>query len=221
MAIAISGTPTQGTDPGTGGGTFTFDNGGGNQRMMLAAIFIRGAAINAPPSYPVNGATGVMTQIGTKTGAGHHLYLYYLLNPDPGSHSFSNAGGLAGSTDVSYSLTAYTGVQLINQTDNSTTGGAVTTSLTTTLTTVADNCWTVLAAADFSQNNSLNAGAGTTARAGFNLNNYSGLFDSNAAITPAGSTSLIVTSANNDNLGTVMASFSPASGSDAFFLSQD
>lgn len=221
MAIAISGTPTQGTDPGTGGGAFTFNNGNGNQRMMLAAIFIRGAAISATPTYPVNGATGVMTQIGTKTAGGHHLYLYYLLNPDPGSHTFNNASGLAGSTDVSYSLTAYTGVQLINQTDNSTTNSGVTTSLTTTLTTVANNCWTVLAACDFSQNNALGAGAGTTGRAGFNLNNYSGLFDSNGVITPAGSNSLIVTSAANDSLGTVMASFSPASGSEAFFLNQD
>lgn len=221
MAIALSGTPTQGTDPFTGGGTFSFDNGGGNQRAIFAAIFIRNAAIGSVPNYPVNAFSTPFTQIGTRNGGGNFLYLYMLLNPDPGVHSFTNASGLVGATDVSYSLVAYNGVRLINEPDNSTVNNAVTTSLTTTLTTVTDKCWTILAAADFSQNNALGAGAGTTSRAGFNTNNFSGLFDSNGTITPAGSTSLIVTSVSNDSLGTVMASFAPATVGESFFLSQD
>lgn len=218
QSFAAVGAPTQGTDAGTGAQTHSFTCPG-NARLLMVTIFIRGAAISADPSYAKGGFVVGMTQLGHKTGAGHHLYMYAMLDPDPGPQTFTNAGGLAGATDVSYSIASYTGSSSSGQPDATPVlNGAVTTSITTSITTVADNCWVFLAAADFSQNNSLGAGAGATGRAGFNLNNYSGLFDSNGPVHPAGSYSMTITSANNDNLGIIMVSYSPAADFGGSFL---
>jgi hypothetical protein len=84
----------------------------------------------------------------------------------------------------------------------SATGSVTGTSLTTTLTTLSDNDWTVAFAMAAT---SPTAGAGTTKRVG--SNSY-GMFDSNAPITPPGSTSLTV-NATNSLITSVMAAFSP------------
>lgn len=132
-----------------------------------------------------------------------YLTLWYLLNPASGANTVSvTSAGPAGAAGRS---TSYTGVQQSGQPDASTTNTvSANTTLTTTLTTIADNCWTMLVAKATVA--TLGAGTGSTARTA--VTEQLALFDNNAAITPAGSTSMTVTFGSG-NCGTVMASFSP------------
>jgi len=144
-----------------------------------------------------------MTKIGSaqKPTENSLLSLWYLIAPSTGANNVVVT--LASGYMLGLS-SSYTGVKQSSQPDNSTTNTAGSgTSITTSLTPVADNCWTVLVARG---QGDVSAGAGTTERAQGGGDNV--LFDSNAAITPPGSTSLIATG-NEGTWATVMASFSP------------
>lgn len=146
-----------------------------------------------------------MTQIAKLAASGNRYeYLYRLDNPATGSNAVVvNASSTTLIRGVSVS---YVGVKQSGTDDASTTNTATSaTSLTTSLTTVADNCWTVL----FGQNASsstLTAGAGSTLRGPVTDWGY---FDSNAPITPAGSTSMAFSYTTAQNVSSIMASFAP------------
>ena len=102
---------------------------------------------------------------------------------------------------------SYTGAKQTGQPDAfATNTSASTTSLTTSVTTVADNCWTIICG-----RGGVNAVAGTgmTSRGILATDNTTIIGDSNADLTPAGSKSLQITS-DSGAYGVVMASFSPA-----------
>lgn len=112
-------------------------------------------------------------------------------------------------SDWIYSMCAsYTDCAAVNPTTapdaNTTNTASAASSITTSVISVANNCWTVIVGDDGGINT---GGAGTTIRnsAGDGLL----LADSNAAITPAGSTSLILNRAGSNAWQVVMASFAP------------
>lgn len=130
------------------------------------------------------------------------LYLFLLTAPSTGANNVvisANASIAIGGQSASY-----TGVKQTGQPDAFTknTGTSVT-SLTTTLTTIADNSWTFMVLKTIG--NGPIAGSGTVRR---QTANNMAIFDSNGAITPAGSASLIATF-GSDNVASVMASFAP------------
>lgn len=190
--------------------TFSFTVGAGSNRLICVYV-------NANTSDDVSGATfnSVATTLINKGAftANRWTYLFYLLNPDSGAHNVV-VSGVAGY--ISAVVSSYTGVLQSDQPDAQATkmnsSGAIT-SMTTTLTTVADNCWTVLGGRWAVGN--IAAGAGTTQRAEDNDFNSFGIFDSNGAITPAGSASLIITGTSDERVNSCMASFKPAGAAES------
>lgn len=137
-------------------------------------------------------------------------YLYYIDNPGSGSKSIVITAGsnhyiLSGT--VSYTGASNTGIP-----DNSTKQQSSlynSASLATSLTTVADNCWTVLFIESF-DGLAPGAGSGSTLRGyGNNFGNWA-LFDSNGPISPAGSYSMTTTQNSGSaaiGISHIMASF--------------
>lgn len=135
------------------------------------------------------------------------VYLYYLLNPATGAHSITANNSV--STFMRGFGVSYTGVRQSGVPDAKNTNSASSvSSLTTSVTTVADNCWTILVGKN-STADAVTAGTGshlikTSTSQGI------AIFDSNADITPAGSKSMQVLTSGTQNIGVVMASFAPA-----------
>jgi len=177
----------------------------GSNTLLFVGCFATTGDVVTGITY--NGVS--MTQVGKVTNGGETTYLYYLIAPASGSNtiaiSWTGVSTVRGH-GVSYTGCAQSGVPDANTT-NSNSGSAI----TTTLTTIADNCWTVLYCR--AQGN-ITAGAGTTLRGSSTTSNP---LDSNSVITPAGSTSLIVNSSSSGTNGTVMASFAPATSGGNFF----
>lgn len=178
----------------------------GSNRLLVAGVWLSSADDLTGVTY--NSVS--MTQIAKKkSGTGSEwLYLYYLLAPDTGANNI--VATQSGSTDIRIRATSYTGVLQSGQPDASTTNDSTSTitTLTTNLTTVADNCWTVL----FERNGcgNITASTGTTLRSS---SDSLIIGDSNGAITPAGSTSMAVNFASCNLNTSIMASFAPVIGS--------
>lgn len=181
-----SGSPTR---------TCSFTVGTGSNRLLVVAIYS-----SALSGLTYNGVA--MTKIGHSFF--ESLELWYLLDPDEGTHDMvaTSSGNFA--FNPSIYIGSYFGVEDIDNSVTQEDGG--TNSATITLTTVADNCWLIMAG--FADNGGpVGAGADTVVRA--TNNGYGGLLDSNSVKTPAGSDSLNYT--GNGHMYGVMASFSPAS----------
>lgn len=140
-------------------------------------------------------------------------------------HLFRIASPLTGANNVVITLTGSDFIQGIAASYNlsngtidlggNTTGSSIA-SLSKSLTTTIDNDWTI---AMFAGNGgTASAGAGTTLRraaAGFA---QFALFDSNGAITPAGSTTLNVNITGTPNAAMIMNAFEPAVATGNFFM---
>jgi hypothetical protein len=208
MAIAFDAATDGGTATGTSL-TFSHTCGAGSDRLLLVGINGDLVGVNDD----ITGVTyaGVSMTLVAKITAttARYQYLYYLLNPATGANnvviSCTNSHFL-GATSASY-----TGVSQSGQPDNSVTNTGVTvTQITGTLTTVADNCWTMALGCQNFSGNTMSAGTNTTERVELGTFFTAGMYDRNAAITPAGSTSLTVANSGTSTMGIIMASFSPA-----------
>lgn len=175
----------------------------GSNRILFVSAFSNLNTGNAVSG--VTYAAVAMTKIGASISPNNQEgSLWYLVAPATGANSVvvtqGNAGGSIRSNSSSYTGARQPGGQPDNSTTNTNSG----TSITATLSTIFDNCWTImLAEADGA---SLTAGTGSTSR---NIQGgVYGIFDSNGAKTPAGSTSMTVTASSGNN-GVIMASFRP------------
>ena len=185
----------------------------GSDRLLLVATIANDTAAN---DY-VTGATygGVaMTEIGTglspvSSADNRWLHLFYLLAPASGANNVVVSASSA--TFIDGSSASYTGVRQSAQPDNTATSnsGAVT-SETTSLTTVADNCWVMLAFDGYDAGNQVAAGASTTRRVVDAEYGHLAIFDTNGAVTPAGSRSLTSVTSGSLVHAHIMASFAPA-----------
>lgn len=186
----------------------------GSNRVLF--VEVRGSTTDV-----VTGATYNSVSMGlvgkTHSGAGTNswVYLFYLANPASGTHDIVVSGST--SDTVVVLGTSYTGASQ-GSLDNSTTATTSGTSLTTNITTVADNCWTILAAQ--SDNDGLTPGTGSNL-VNSGVNTTTRTYDSNGVITPAGATSMDVSSnAGSNGIATVIASFAPAAATNTsgFFM---
>ncbi len=203
MAIAVDA--NSGLDGGTGT-TFTWNHTcTGSNLILWAGVLIEDATITATATY--NGvamnATSNSPQVVNVT---QRVYLFFLLNPSTGSNNIvvttsSSIGGIRARS------TSYTGVKQSGQPDalgqNS---GVLVTSLATTVTSIADNCWVMGIIRDDTA--ATTAGASTTLR-NDNGNAVFAIYDTNAAVTPAGLTTLNVNCGTPGGMVMVAASFSP------------
>lgn len=168
----------------------------------------------------INNVTGItyagfsLTRLNQVQQAGSgYISLWYILSPTSGTNNIvytMSAASNPVSVNASYQNVLQSGVPDA-QTSQS---GTTSTSTTGTLTTIADNCWTIMFAR---AGVAMTPGGGTTSR----VNPFTStleIFDSNGAITPPASTSLSFTNASTTT-SFIMASFAPAtsSGNSGFF----
>lgn len=210
MAIAFQSAVTLVRGTGTSittTGTFTGSNG-----ILIAAVF---TADITDLCSGVTFAGTAMTRInGTLFNSAAYVSLWYLLNPSTTASSSLTATFSSSATNSRVCGAFYTGAAQSGQMDanavNSNAGG---TTITGTVTSVADNCWAVMLAANDS-GFGFSGGTATTLRSGGATSDNLVLFDGNAAKTPAGSVSLISNDAgSNSGHGLVIATIAPFIGS--------
>ena len=160
----------------------------GNQRILIVGI-VNNAALDEITAVSYNGVALTKVALGSGAIPGARDYLYYLINPDSGTHAVriqrTNVTGPVFPNAVSYK-----GVKQSGQPDAKVAKSQNTTAFNTAITTVADNCW--LTGVFFNaQNKAMTAAVGTVARAVSDTSH--GMFDSNVAKSPAGSYSLGIT----------------------------
>lgn len=181
----------------------------GSDRALFVAIVGDFADVVTGVTY-----AGVsMTRIDeVRVGSDRYVYLYGLLNPASGANNVvvsASASIFLLGVCSSYTGADTSGSMPDASNTNSVTGGP--TTLTTSVTTVADNCWSVLAAYAVSASN-MTAGTGSTERKEDTTFHRLTIYDSNAAITPAGSYSMTCDSNSGDGIGHVIGSFAPPGG---------
>jgi len=180
------------TDGGNNGGsgttrTFSHTTGSGSDRILLVGFVGDMLAGNDDVSSVTYNGVSMTLANKVTAGGSRYSYVYYLLNPASGAHNVVIT--FSSSHWIISGAVEYSGVQGIDvMTTNSTSPTA--SSLTTSVTTTTNNNWNVL----FSQAQGIvqNAGSGATKRVEAS-NTFWAFFDSNGALTPAGSHSMTTT----------------------------
>lgn len=170
----------------------------GDELILFVLAFVQ---IGTTTGVTYNGTA--MTLVDSQGHTGGNVSMWYLLNPAVGAHNVVVTA--SGTTVVAGKSASYTGVRQSAQPDASFKQNfSGTSSVWGAVTTVADNCWTILMVSD--QTGGELAGTGTTLRVAAD---GQAIFDSNGAISPAG-TNFLRTSNAVLNWGVVMASFAPS-----------
>ena len=183
----------------------------GSNRFLLVFAF------GALASDGITGATygGVaMTEVsaGFQLTGDRKVFCWYLVNPASGANNVVVSA--SGSQVIGSFAMSYTGAKQSGQPDASNTGESpASTSFSLSVTTIADNCWTVLLTRTDGTNNT--AGTDTTERLD-SANGFAG-FDRNADITPPGSSTLATSSSNQSPYGGWIVSIAPATAGGAAF----
>jgi RHS repeat-associated protein len=212
---------------GTGSSTIAYDNStvfasdvngdvsasytvSGSNTLMLACIWQGDGAGGFSGTVTYNGAN--LTRLTTKGfnslgSPNNFLDVWYLVGPAAGTHTFAT-NGTSNDAGSNWLVATYNGVNQSGFPDAQITGGTDgATSVTTTLTTIANYSWTQLCGAS---QRSITAGTGSTQRQNTAVGGGGvGFFDSNSAITPAGSHGMTISISPSSVAGTVMVSFAP------------
>lgn len=212
MAIAFVAAADLGNNGGSGATyTASYTVGSGSNRLLVVGV--EGDLIAGDTSDPISVTyAGVnMTFIAHDITVIRGIYLYYLLNPASGANNVVITFG--GSHFILGTAADYTGVKQSAQPDASATatkGVDSNSFLTGTITTVADNCWAANFVGLQGPSGPATAGAGETRRAFDGTFATYAYFDSNGAVTPAGSYSMTTNESSATEMHLIMASFSPA-----------
>lgn len=221
MAIAFDAATDGGkVNPGTSL-TFSHTCTGSNGLLVVGFAGDNFGGADDVSSVTYNSvALTLAKKITSATGGDRISYIYYLLGPATGAHNVVIT--CSSSHLIQGGAVSYTGVKQSAQPDASTTNFSSTsaTTLTTSLTTVNDNSWCVLLHGGYDGGSAPTAGASTTRRTFDGTDGGWGLFDTNAAVTPAGSRSLISNYGSGTNpfglaIVHVMVSFQPDTGAAA------
>ena len=202
MAIAYGGF-TQADNTGSATLSFTGPTITGNNTIGVVMVH---SYTTAEISITWGGVN--MTQVDSITNSlvynNLRLSLFYILNPSSDGTVVVTRG--SNSFWIRATAAYYTGAKQSEQPDASANNKSISgTSLSTSVTTVADNCWTILAFQD--DNGSGTAGTNCTQRGTMKY------YDSNAALTPAGSKTMTVTGLNmsgSEEGDAIMMSISPS-----------
>lgn len=171
---------------------------------LMLFVFILSATDDVT-SATYNGVGMTFVAKLAETFDSRYLHLYALANPATGANTLTVT--TTSSELIRIESVSYSGVSQTTTMDNSTTGNTIDSAdQTVSLTPVADNCWMMVATRGGFAN--VTAGTGSTLRTSANFN---GIFDNNAAITPAASTSM--TQGQGDasaDWGYIAVTFAPA-----------
>jgi len=205
MAIAFDAATDGGNATGTSH-TFSHTCTGANRALAIGVV----GDVTSGGNDDITGVTynGVACAFVAKVTStiNRFLYLYLIVAPASGAN---NVVISAGSSHFLAGVAAsYTGVGQTGQPDASVSGALTTSAITGTVTTVADNCWLVGTAYHNFTGNPLAAGTNTVERVEDATFTFLGMYDSNAAQTPAGSYSLQVTHISTA-IGIIVMSLAP------------
>lgn len=200
MAIAFDA-KAFGTSSGGSVSSLTFSHTCTGTNLVLVV------GIKTPAGVSVTYNSVSMTEIDSVGASDRATRLFLLIAPATGAHNVVVSGGTGAYDAVSAS---YTGCKQSAQPDahiTNTASGAST--LTTSITTVANNCWTVMSGGK-ENGGTLQAGTGSNLLFDTGASLGCAMFDSNAAITPAGSYSMeFHPSAGSGVLNAAVLSLSP------------
>ena len=213
MAIAYDAS----TDGGDNGGSTTSltyaHTCTGSDGLLTVAISgdtIGGADDISSVTYNSVGMT-LITKITATIG--RYAYLYRLFSPSTGANNIVIT--CSSSHYILSVCSSYAGVSGAGVDASTTnTAPALSASITTSLTTVADNCWVIMGGYGYSASLPQVAGTGATLRKSGTFG-VTGIYDSNSAVTPAGSYSMtwsFATPPAGQAMGSILASFAPPGG---------
>lgn len=212
MAIAFDAETGAFTNSSSGSLTFSHTCTGSNRALYVAVCTSAATTVTG-----ITYAGAAMTLVDSYTATGQDAItdntLYMLIAPASGANDVivtaSASGHIIYAQAASYTGAAQSG-QPPHQTKNSANAA---TSLTTTVNTSSapstDNCW-VIGGYFLDGNFTVSAGASTTLRStNASIKNWLGIMDGNAAVTPAGSSSLIHNASSSCNLRGIITSLAP------------
>lgn len=210
MAIAFDAA-SSGNNGGSGTLTISHTCASGVVLCVFLVSDPNGGGGSAPSTATYAGAAlSLVTSVARSSG--RTLYAYYLANPATGANNivFGIAGGAYGLAAAA----SYTGVNTSGQPEaNATAGSDSASSLTGSVTTVTDNAWAIMGGGH--ESGSIAAGTGSTKRASESLG-ICGVFDSNAAVHPAGSNSMQYTAGGTYFCNMILLSLAPAPAASSF-----
>lgn len=159
-----------------------------------------------------------MTQITTKQDAGTgFIYLFYIINPTTGANTIKVSA--TGTGTIRAMSASYTGASQSGQPDNFSTAAGNFSSNTlngASVTTIADNCWTIMFSYSSGTGAAVVGDATTNVLQQASTTLTDALSDSNGVVHPAGSRTMTVRAANGtQNWSHIIASFSPSLASAA------
>lgn len=174
---------------------------------LILIVFVWRVDANTDVITGVTYNSVAMTQIANFTNTTERMYGFYLINPSTGANNVVVSS--SSSTRWAQLAASYTGVKQSGQPDAYTTKSETSgvTSISNTITTIADNCWSVVGGGDTS-GTVLDASTNITSRT--TTSNIARLGDSNGAITPAGNLTQTFTSGISQRLSMMQVSISPA-----------
>lgn len=205
MAIAYDSQSHSVVNPGS---SLTFSHTCTGSNLLLVVSVIQNSGSDTVTGVTYNSVSMTRVDIADTTGA--PFYLYYLNAPATGTHnvvvSSSTGANLLAATSVSYTGCDQTSSVInahgVQTTPRPATSGAV------SLTSSVDNCWMV-AGYSANINSTYVAGANTTLRTATGQE-YIGICDSNAVISPAGALTLNTTWTGSNNWAMLGAMIKPA-----------
>lgn len=204
--MAISVDTTSSSSVGVGSQSWSHTCTGSNL-ILYVGVWNQNASSSTVTNVTYNGVA--MTRVGAIpyfTGAGC-TYLYRLVAPATGTNTI--AVTVSGNFTVACGA-SYTGASQTGQPDagpDTQNGGGSAASLTSTIVTSHNNSWMI--AAFGTEGSAPTAGTGATKRIQNASNTALGLYDTNAAITPAGSTSMTVNAGSTTASSMISESFFP------------
>ena len=177
----------------------------GSNLILILGLTIQTGATVTSVSY---GGVAMTLIDEYDSGGSGQVKNYYLIAPATGSNDVAVVTNNNGAWKIG--ATSYTGVRQILQPDsNGETNGSGTTDAAISRTSVANNCWHVgWISSTVNGAVTLTAGASTTMRT--TTAKVSGMFDNNAAITPAGANTLHATQSASNTFFAVSITISPA-----------
>lgn len=210
MSIAFN-TSTQGK-ANAGSASLTISHtAAGSDRIAIIGVVNQNATSGIVTGVTYGGVACTNVINNVQAGSGARLSIWYFIAPSTSATNVvisrsATTGALYGQ------VLSYTGASQTGQPDSSNSQGGTgnVTSRTCTTTSVANNIWA--AAVAYSDNGSLAASTGSTAR-GTLQDSIFRMFDNSgvAPITPAGSSYSMAVTAASGGLGMAMVGFAPIS----------
>lgn len=183
--------------------------GSGANGCVFLNVFTGTASVLTAVKWGGSGGTN-FTQIGTTNNMGSGLHhAYKLMAPATGTQQVyiaSSVSDFIAGESVSYTDCGDNDATIVDQSTN----GSAATSYSGSLTTVTNNSWVVMLGA--CEGGNIAASTGSTLRQKNLSTLSSGIFDSNSAITPAGSYSMEFTCSLGDNSMFMVAMPPPGGG---------